>query len=171
MTRSPQPPSFLQNTVVVLSKTYLPLARVNIKRAIILLVTGRAESLELPNSQLWVVRSPKIILQVSEHIRLLHSETHRSWKVPPVNRRNVLKRDHHTCQYCGSTKRLTLDHVIPRAQGGLHTWQNVVTACESCNSRKGNRTPKQAHMVLRTQPKAPVHPAIAFADQFWQTQH
>ena len=167
MMTQPLTPSILQNTVVVLSKTYLPLARVNIKRAIALLVTGRAESLELPNSQNWLIRSPKIVMQVPEYIRLLQGETHYTWKVPPVNRRNVLKRDRHSCQYCGSTKHLTLDHVVPKVQGGLHSWENVVTACEPCNSRKGDKTPKQAGMPLKTKPKAPAHPAIVFAEQFW----
>ena len=66
--------------------------------------------------------------------------------------------------------RLTLDHVIPRSKGGLHTWENVTTACESCNSQKGNRLLKETGMVLRSKPKAPIHPAIAFAEQFWTEQ-
>lgn len=167
MTTQSLTPLVLQNSVVVLSQAYLPLARVNIKRAIALLVAGRAESLELADSQYWTVRSVDLALQVPEYIRLLQGNTHRSWKVPPVNRRNVLKRDGHACQYCGSTKRLTLDHVIPRVKGGLHTWENVVTACEDCNSRKGDKTLAQAGMVLKTKPKAPAHPAVAFAEEFW----
>ena len=161
-------PTVLQNSVVVLSQAYLPLARINIKRAIALLVAGRAESLELGETQYWTVRSAHLNLQVPEYIRLLQGGTHRMWKVPPVNRRNVLKRDGHACQYCGSTKHLTLDHVIPRAQGGPHSWENVVTACEPCNSRKGDKTPAQAGMTLKTKPKAPAHPAVAFAEEFWK---
>lgn len=168
MTTQSFTPLVLQNTVVVFSNTYLPMARVNIKRAIALLVAGRAESLELPNSQCWAIRSPKLTIQVSENIRLLQGESHRTWKVPPVSRRNVLKRDRYICQYCGSSQRLTLDHVVPRFQGGPHRWDNVVTACEPCNSRKGDKTPKQAGMVLQTKPKAPPHPALVFAEQFWQ---
>jgi len=90
--------------------------------------------------------------------------------VPPVNRREVLRRDHHTCQYCGSTHNLTLDHVVPLSRGGSHTWDNVVTACERCNQRKGNRTPEEAGMVLRSKPRAPLHPTVAFAEQFWREQ-
>ena len=59
----------------------------------------------------------------------------RIWKVPPVNRREVLRRDQQTCQYCGSKKDLTLDHVIPRSKGGQHTWDNVVTASRLWKSR------------------------------------
>ena len=115
-----------------------------------LLVTGQAESVDFGTTKQWEVRSPSIVLQVPEHIRLKFGNPERHWKVPPVNRREVLKRDKHTCQYCGSTKHLTLDHVIPRSKGGQHTWDNVVTACEK--------------------PKAPIHPAVAFAEQFWSAQ-
>jgi 5-methylcytosine-specific restriction endonuclease McrA len=163
-------PHILQNSVVVFSKNYLPLARINIKRAIVLLVTGQAESLNFDTTKQWEVRSPSVVLQVPEHIRLTVGNPERHWKIPPVNRREVLKRDNHTCQYCGSTKHLTLDHVIPRSKGGQHSWDNVVTACEKCNSIKSNRLPHEAGMVLKSKPKAPIHPAIAFAEQFWNAQ-
>lgn len=165
-----QQPHILQNSVVVFSKNYLPLARINIKRAIVLLVTGQAESLNFGSTKLWEVHSPSVVLQVPEHIRLTVGNPERHWKVPPVNRREVLKRDNHTCQYCGSTKHLTLDHVIPRSKGGQHSWDNVVTACERCNSIKSDRLPHEAGMVLKTKPKAPIHPAVAFAEQFWNAQ-
>lgn len=160
----------LRQSVVVFSKNYLPVSRVNIKRAIALLVTGKAEPLDFSSGKGYKVRSPNIVLLVPEHIRLTITDAERVWKVPPVNRREVLRRDKHACQYCGSTKQLTLDHVIPRSKGGKHTWDNVVTACERCNSRKGDRTPQQAGITLRTQPKAPMHPAVAFAEQFWREQ-
>ena len=160
----------LRQSVVVFSKNYLPVSRVNIKRAIALLVTGKAEPLDFSEKG-YYVHSPSVVLIVPEQIRLTKTDTERVWRVPPVNRREVLRRDKHTCQYCGSTKQLTLDHVIPRSKGGKHTWDNVVIACESCNSRKGDRTPSQAGMILRTTPKAPMHPAVAFAEQFWREQH
>jgi 5-methylcytosine-specific restriction endonuclease McrA len=157
----------LEQSVVVFSQNYLPVCRVNIKRAIVLLVSNKAEPLNFSTAGGWKIHSPSLVLDVPKHIRLTIASGERIWKVPPVNRREVLRRDHHSCQYCSSNKRLTLDHVIPRSRGGLHTWNNVVIACERCNSHKGNRTPFEAGMQLRTQPKAPVHPAIAFAEQFW----
>jgi 5-methylcytosine-specific restriction endonuclease McrA len=157
----------LEQSVVVFSQNYLPLCRVNIKRAIVLLVTNKAEPLDFSTEGGWKIHSPSLILHVPKHIRLKIASGERTWKVPPVNRREVLRRDHHSCQYCGSKKSLTLDHVIPRSQGGPHTWNNVVIACERCNSYKGNRTPLEAGMHLRTKPKAPVHPAVSFAEQFW----
>ena len=164
-----QTPRVLQNSVFVFSKSYLPLAQVNLKRAVMLLVTGQAESLAGSGRQEWEVRSPSLVLQVSEHIRLIDSSPERRWKVPPVSRKEVLRRDRYTCQYCGSGKQLTLDHVIPRSKGGQHTWTNVVTACSACNSRKGSRLPQEANMIPQNKPKAPAHPAIAFAEQFWKS--
>lgn len=158
----------LSQSIVVFSKSYLPIGRVNIKRAIILLITEKAEPLELDNGKNFTVHSPNTVLLVPQHIRLKIAHTERTWRVPAVNRREVLRRDKHTCQYCGSTKKLTIDHVIPRSRGGKHTWDNVVTACEACNSRKGNRTPQEAGMTLRMKPKSPAHPAVAFAEEFWR---
>lgn len=74
------------------------------------------------------------------------------------NRRNLFARDGNACQYCGkrfTSAELSLDHVVPRSQGGSTTWQNVVCACLKCNVRKGGRTPEQAHMHLVTQPVKP----------------
>jgi 5-methylcytosine-specific restriction endonuclease McrA len=75
------------------------------------------------------------------------------------SRRNVFKRDHNTCQYCGvqpGSEELTIDHVVPRAQGGVSSWTNCVLACMACNKHKADRTPEQAKMRLR---KPPVRPA------------
>jgi 5-methylcytosine-specific restriction endonuclease McrA len=163
-------PEVLKHSVVVFSRNYLPIRHINIKRAIALLVTGRAEPLEMIDQHTWQINSPRFILHVPEHIRLTRGRVERMWRVPPVTRKEVLRRDRHTCQYCGCTKNLTLDHVIPRAKGGAHTWENIVIACETCNHRKGNRTPMEANMTLSVKPKAPIHPTVAFAEQFWRGQ-
>lgn len=162
--------SVLKNSVVVFSQNYLPIAHINIKRAIALLVTGRAQPLEMMNPQTWQINSPSFVLHVPEYIRLTIGRSERTWRVPPVTRQEVLRRDRSTCQYCGNSKKLTLDHVIPRSKGGTHTWDNVVIACETCNHRKGNRTPVEANMTLYMKPKAPIHPTIAFAERFWREQ-
>lgn len=158
----------LEQSVVVFSRNYLPISQINVKRAIALLVAGKAEALDLSNETGWLVRSPSIVIAVPGCIRLTLISNERIWKIPPVNRREVLRRDNHTCQYCGSNKHLTLDHVIPVSRGGQHTWNNVVAACERCNQRKSDRTPLEAGMPLRTNPKAPMHPTVAFAEKFWR---
>jgi len=158
-----------RQTVAVFSKSYLPLNQINIKRAVILLVTGKAEPLDLGDGgKAILLHSPTMVLLVPQYIRLTVNHQERSWRVPAVTRREVLRRDKHTCQYCGSTKHLTLDHVIPVSKGGKHTWDNIVTACERCNNRKSNHSPLQIGMTLRTTPKAPLHPIVAFAKQFWR---
>lgn len=161
----------LNQSIVVFSQNYLPMSRIHIRRAIALLLTGKAEPLDWYSSQTWPVRAPKLVLQVPVHIRLTSNQRDRSWKPPAVSRREVLRRDQHTCQYCGSKRQLTLDHVLPRSLGGQHTWDNVVTACAPCNGRKGARTPEQAGMSLKRKPKAPPHPTVLFAEQFWGEQN
>jgi 5-methylcytosine-specific restriction endonuclease McrA len=158
----------LQQSVAVFSKNYLPINQINIKRAIILLVTGKAEPLGFGEVKTIPVHSPTMVLFVPQQIRLTINHQEKVWRVPAVSRREVLRRDKHCCQYCGSSKQLTLDHLIPTSKGGKHSWDNVVTACERCNNRKGDRTPQQAGMTLRTKPKAPLHPIVAFAEQFWR---
>jgi 5-methylcytosine-specific restriction endonuclease McrA len=161
-----QPP---RHPIVLFSQNYLPMTRIGLKRATVLLVSGRAEPLAM-EGKVWQMRSPSVVVKVPEYLRLTVGTSERLWKVPPVNRREVLRRDGYRCQYCGSPKNLTLDHVIPRAHGGQHTWENVVTACADCNSRKGARTPEGAQMPLKRFPKAPMHPVVAFAEQFWKAQ-
>ena len=156
--------------ITLFSQNYLPMAEINLQRAAVLLVTDRAEPLSLSGGteNVWQMRSPNRILNIPEHIRLLIGGSDRIWKMPPVNRREVLKRDRHTCQYCGSQKQLTLDHVIPKSWGGQHSWDNVVAACSPCNTNKGARSPELASMKLARKPKAPMHPVVAFAEQFWK---
>ena len=75
----------------------------------------------------------------------------------PLTRRNVFHRDGHRCQYCGiSSERLSIDHILPRSRGGPHSWDNVTTACLRCNVHKGNRTPREAGMLLARQPRRPL---------------
>jgi 5-methylcytosine-specific restriction endonuclease McrA len=72
-----------------------------------------------------------------------------------LNRHNIFKRDSNKCQYCHSTKDLTLDHVYPKSRGGKTSWDNLVTACKHCNARKGDFTPEEAGMILIQKPFKP----------------
>lgn len=96
-------------------------------------------------------------MRVPEVVTLTRYDRPRNTAVP-FSRRNLFKRDHSTCQYChhrpGSAE-LTIDHVVPRAQGGTSTWENCVLACVRCNARKANRTPDQANMKLKRVPQRP----------------
>ncbi|KAG8472803.1 hypothetical protein CXB51_034686 [Gossypium anomalum] len=72
-----------------------------------------------------------------------------------LSRKNVLFRDNFTCQYCSARDNLTIDHVLPVARGGEWKWENLVTACAKCNSKKGQKTLEEANMKLIKVPKAP----------------
>ena len=72
-----------------------------------------------------------------------------------ISRARIYQRDKYSCVYCGGIKKLTIDHVIPKSRGGGNTWENMVTCCFDCNSKKGNKTPKEANMILRVKPYEP----------------
>ncbi len=136
---------------LILNATYEPLSIVSARRAIILVLREKAVVLE-ESGTVW--RSERSSFQMPSVIRL-----NRYVKVPyarrvALNRRAVFARDNQSCQYCG-TGAENLDHVVPRSRGGPHSWENVVAACRRCNLRKGDRTPSEAGMSLRSDPSAP----------------
>lgn len=138
--------------VLVLNASYEPLHVASAKRAITLVQFGVAEVLEESED---VVRSPSTTIFIPSVIRLKRYVRRPRAHPVPFNRRNVLRRDFYTCQYCGSRHELTIDHVHPRSRGGRHAWENVVAACRECNQRKGNRTPEEAGLYLKAPPRAP----------------
>lgn len=139
---------------LVLDLSYRPVNVVCWKRAICLEFIGKAHVLEYydqtvssPSGSFYipaVLRVPQL-LQVVKRRRVKQS----------LSRKNILYRDEFTCQYCSSGDNLTIDHVIPISRGGKWEWENLVTACARCNSRKGQKTLEQANMKLRKIPKAP----------------
>jgi len=103
------------------------------------------------------VRTPRLEIAVPRIIRLFGYDRLPDQSVK-LNRRNLFARDRNQCQYCGKifpTADLSIDHVMPRAQGGGESWENLVCACIRCNARKGGRTPEQAHIVLIRKPERP----------------
>src|SRR5918993_81678 len=106
---------------------------------------------------------------VAHYEREVHSPSHtlklpsvialrsfvRQSEYPAFTRFNLFLRDRFSCVYCGSNKELTFDHVVPRAQGGRTSWENVATACAPCNLKKGGRTPRQAKMHIEREPIRP----------------
>ncbi len=138
--------------VLVLNQNYEPLNVCNFRRALGLLSDGKAEVLEhRPDG----IRTPSRILPKPSVIRLVYLIKRPRPKVK-LSRREIFHRDHYTCQYCGSrSKDLTIDHVIPRHKGGKHTWENLVSACRSCNHRKGGKTLEETRIRLLRQPFEP----------------
>jgi 5-methylcytosine-specific restriction endonuclease McrA len=152
----------LSRPVLVLDAGYQPVNVVNLKRAVSLICSGKAVVVQADEGQ--PVRSEKLVILSPRVIRLLVAVAHRVYRFFRVRltKRNIMARDHWSCQYCGAQDRpLTIDHVVPRSRfpqglnGDVDTWENCVTACVECNVRKGNRTPAEAGMVLRTRPGRP----------------
>jgi 5-methylcytosine-specific restriction endonuclease McrA len=171
----------LDASVLVLNKMFMAVHVISVRRAFCLLMKELAEVVTLEEGQYqtydfatWAevseyrskhfnqeeddwVRTPNSMIQAPRVIRLLSYD-----KVPrqavKFNRRNIFARDSNQCQYCGKKfimSELSLDHVIPRSQGGATTWENIVCACVDCNVRKGGRTPKQANLTLIRKPEKP----------------
>ncbi len=142
----------MSDKVLVLNATYEPLNVCSARRAIVLMLKSKAEAVEtcgrMLHSAEMAIPLPDVI-RLSYYVRVPHSGVRR------VSRRAVLARDNHLCQYCGSEAHLTIDHIIPRSRGGDSTWENIVTSCAPCNSRKGDRLPAEANMILRSRPRPP----------------
>jgi 5-methylcytosine-specific restriction endonuclease McrA len=139
---------------LVLSQGFEPVSIVSWQHAITLLFLGKVEVIEEYDRD---IKTTSLVIKVPAVVRLL-SAFRRHKKPVKFSRVNIYGRDRYTCQYCGvkhSINDLTYDHVVPRSQGGKTTWTNIATCCETCNRKKGGRTPAQAGMRLL---KAPVQP-------------
>ena len=174
------PSSPLNSSVLVLNRFYMAVHIIAARRALAMLYRDSAEVVHLEDGQYcnytfdsWCevsellsdckgehddwIRCVDFELQIPRIIRLnVYS------KAPKLTlrltRRNLFARDNHQCQYCGSSfsqSDLSIDHVKPRSRGGDTSWENVVCCCLKCNSKKGDRTPREAGMSLITSPKRP----------------
>jgi len=172
--------SVLSTSVLMLNRLYMAVRVVSARRAMTLLYRELAEVVHVEDGQFlsydfddWVeVSQAKRRFEPHEHdwIRTVHFQV----AVPKIvrlfgydklpkatvklNRRNLFARDGCRCQYCGErfpSSELSLDHVVPRSQGGGNSWENIVCACVRCNVKKGGRTPTQAHMKLIVTPARP----------------
>ena len=173
-------PSVLDEKVLVLNRLYTAIRVISARRAFVMLCKDVAEVISVeegrylnydfeswtevaalqrqfePDAHAWI-RTPRFEIAVPKIIRLLGYDRLPRQQVK-LNRRNLYARDANQCQYCGRhfpTRELTIDHVVPRVQGGAHCWENLVCACVKCNARKGGRTPGEAHLKLVRKPVRP----------------
>lgn len=136
---------------LLLNASMEPLCIVSLRRAVLLVMSGKATVLEtdgrLLHSEHAAVPLPVVLCLT----RYVHVPVRRP--VPPT-RRTVLQRDSHRCAYCGGGAD-TVDHVHPRSRGGRHEWTNVVAACVRCNHRKADRLLHEIGWELGFTPRAP----------------
>jgi 5-methylcytosine-specific restriction endonuclease McrA len=161
----------LNQSVLVLNRSWLAIHVCDVKRALTLLVLDLAHvvtgEFETHDFQSWcelsqaavhnTLHTPRYKLLIPEIILLTHYNA-----VPPrrvkFSRRNIFERDRFSCQYCDRTpvrSELSIDHVVPRSRGGSHTWDNVVAACRPCNVRKRDRLLDETSMRLHRPPREP----------------
>ena len=126
-------------TVLVLNSSYEPLNITSWRRAIVLLLKEKAQVLS------------NRVIRLLNYVKLPVSRivSHKPSKSM------IYKRDDNKCQYCGSTRHLTIDHVIPKSKGGSEDWDNLVVACSQCNTKKGDKLLEHTNMKLIRQPRAP----------------
>lgn len=174
------PDSALYSDVLVLNKHYSAIRVVPAREAFCLLFRKAAEVLAVEDGGYYMydfdswrelselrsqyertehewVRCVQFDLAVPRIVRLIAYD-HLPRREVKFTRRNIYARDASRCQYCGkryATSELSLDHVVPKSRGGTGTWTNIVCCCVKCNSRKGGRTPAEAHMKLVAQPVKP----------------
>lgn len=168
--------SFVDGSVLVLNKFYLPINIVTVRRAFAILYKDESEVLDEVDEVVkpftfneWIrysftlngereyVRTIRFRIAVPRVIRLLRCMSIPKYEVK-LTKKSILQRDGHTCQYCGKKyqmNKLTIDHIIPRSKGGKTSWTNMVTACVNCNLRKGRRLPWEVGMKLIKSPSAP----------------
>lgn len=173
----------LDRPTLVLNRNWQPVNVATVARALVLIWNDTARVVDphdfvvyswedwarlVPGAQDPFIQAVTMRLRVPEVITLLDYDRMPNASVS-FSRRNIFKRDHYTCQYCGTqpgSEELTVDHVLPRSRGGGSNWENCVLACLECNKRKADRLPDEAHMKLRKPPTRPIwKPMYARADQ------
>ena len=142
----------LNGRVLLLNQTYEPLGTVSVARAVIMTIKETVTVEEFDGKR--VLRSARTNFPVPSVIRRRsYINVRQRREASGMKRTRIYMRDKFRCQYCGvknTADELTLDHILPRSRGGDNSSMNVVTACVSCNNRKGNRTPSEARMPLLT---------------------
>lgn len=153
--------------VLVLNSDYTPINVTSLIRGFILVDKGKAEVLKsgenpITSGQKEYLRP--LVIRLLNYVR---------FRVKPlkINRQRIFKRDGFRCSYCGISKNLTIDHILPKSRGGGNTWLNLTTCCKNCNRVKDNRTPEEANMKLIKKPFEPsifsevINPSIS---EIWE---
>ncbi|WP_419841497.1 HNH endonuclease [Candidatus Poriferisodalis sp.] len=154
-----RPGSVLSERTLVLNVTYQPLSITTVRRALMLVLGGKADVVHTGPGR---VRSPRTTMSVPSIVRLNYHARAPFRRRAPLHRRAVFARDAYRCQYCG-TRAECIDHVHPRSRGGEHTWENVVACCRACNVSKGDSLLSEGRYRLLRVPYAPDPLAVVAA--------
>jgi 5-methylcytosine-specific restriction endonuclease McrA len=138
---------------LLLNASFEPLRVIPARRAVLLLLSGKAEPVA-SGEQPAYFRSATQVIEIPAVVRLTYQVRIPYRATAPLTRRALLARDEKTCQYCFQPGN-TIDHVVPRARGGQHCWENVVAACNRCNATKDDRLLEEIGWSLRFKPYAP----------------
>ncbi|MDF7818173.1 HNH endonuclease [Runella sp. MFBS21] len=138
--------------VLILNQDYSALSICSVPKAFLLVYLNKAEL--VAESSSYFLRTVSDTFPMPTVIRL-HRYINLPYKGVMMTRQNIFKRDSHRCVYCGAQEDLTLDHVMPKSRGGRTSWDNLVTACKRCNTRKGDYTPDEASMPMKHRPFKP----------------
>ena len=136
-------------TILVLNASYEPINFTNWKRAIVLLMKNKAQALG------------RRVIRLVNYIKLPYEKLMQN----KPSRAMIYKRDGHKCQYCGSTKNLTIDHIIPRSRGGEDTWENLTVACMPCKTRKSDKLLEETNLKLASVPRKPINKMLFTLDR------
>ncbi|NOT76772.1 MAG: HNH endonuclease [Cyclobacteriaceae bacterium] len=142
----------MDSRVLVLNQDFSPLMVCSVERAFILVYLNKSEMIRSANGH--KIHSITRSFPMPSVIRL-NRYVNAPYKGVNLTRQNIFKRDNFECQYCGTKRDLTLDHVIPSSRGGAHSWLNLVAACKKCNAKKGDYSLEEAQMTMRTRPFKP----------------
>lgn len=143
----------MSRKVLVLNQDFTALSICSVPKAFLLVYLNKAELVSDAGGL--TLRSVSCAYPMPSIIRLNQYINTPYRNSVMLNRQNLFRRDGYMCQYCGAEKDLTMDHVHPRSRQGKSSWDNLVTACKSCNSRKGDLTPEEANMPLKQKPFKP----------------
>lgn len=142
------------NQCILLNADYTYLNVVDWKRAMCLMIKGKVQVLK---HSVRIVRTAEgIIIKVPAVMKLIKLIRALYVNRVPFSKKNILVRDGFKCAYCGRERqRLTIDHIIPKSKGGKANFENCVSSCKPCNNKKGDRTPREAHMFLKVKAYQP----------------
>lgn len=160
----------MKRRVLVLNQDYTPFTISSVARAFLLVYLKKAEMINAVEDS--ALRTVTTFYPMPSVIRLSRY-VHMPYRGVMLTRQNIFKRDGYLCQYCGTSKDLTIDHIIPRSKSGRSTWKNLVTACKRCNSKKGDFSLEESGMLLKSKPYKPSYILFlrdfsGFAEKNWQ---